>query len=611
MADDDEEKSENKEPEFKEKRRRWILNRHFTGNPEEKKELLDYLEQYWRNEEKSKPVVGYRDLPERVFRRLLFNKDVVKGLAPDDAIWNEKKNTEFAYAFFIIILTMRNRRHWWVKKERAYDKNLPRNLRSVLKHWAKQVRDILEPDALSNTIYRMNKINYLALAVSNIERARRLRLSESSTNINNTVVLQLLDASEKYCKLGIAGNKSGQVYLCENEYLEEVIQLQRNLSRARTSNHEQTIKSAEEFISKIEELIERNNSRYLKIMKWWQLYLIYRSNMTTNNEKSADTMREKMKELENDKNDRNYLKSLFEENPKNLVGEKSDNVLRNVLRNLNSYYGARNEELEWKISWKNSQIEFDKDIPYKNRQMKREWVSEYQKDTTILYSIIHSGLPVNTQTERKFLKTPSRKDFSNPHLKVKRITRQISAIHEAIELIVARENQLAPIQMLFLLHDFMYRIEDEFSLLCRKNKRLKDIKSWLEDHACVVFIQVLKRFKLEIVDNDNGFGLPDELDEAITFWISKLEMVNKNSALGYKEKCNKIAEIFTIAIYGDINEKKSTYVKRVDYLPLYYGTSDDDARKEFKIIGPEIKIAAEFAARTSFSAGEGAANTLG
>ena len=305
MADDDEEKSETKEPEFKEKSRRWILHRHFTGIPKEKKELLDYLEQYWKNEDKNKPVVGYRDLPERIFQQLLFNKEKVERLTPDDAIWNEKTDTKFADAFFIIILTMRNRRHWWIKEDRAYDKNLPRNLRAVLKHWAKQVTDILEPDALSNTIYRMNKINYLALAVSNIERARRLRLSESSTNINNTVVLQLLDASEKYCKLGIAGNKTGQVYLCENEYLGEVIQLQRNLSCARTSDHEQTIKSAEEFISKIEELIERNNSRYLKIMKWWQLYLIYRSNMTTNNEKSADTIREKMKLLENDKNDRN------------------------------------------------------------------------------------------------------------------------------------------------------------------------------------------------------------------------------------------------------------------------------------------------------------------
>ena len=154
--------------------------------------------------------------------------------------------------------------------------------------------------------------------------------------------------------------------------------------------------------------------------------------------------------------------------------------------------------------------------------------------------------------------------------------------------------------MLFLLHDFMYRIEDEFSLLCRKKKKpLKDIKSWLEDHACVVFIQVLKRFKLEIVDNDNGFGLPDELDEAITFWISKLEMVNKNSDLDYKEKCNEIADIFTIAIYGDITEKKYTYNERGNYLPLYYGTSDDDVRKEFKIIPPESKIA-----------GEGTANTL-
>ena len=625
MADDDEEKSETKEPEFKEKSRRWILHRHFTGIPKEKRELLDYLEQYWKNEDKNKPVVGYRDLPERVFRRFLFNKEKVERLTPDDAIWNEKTDTKFADAFFIIILTMRNRRHWWIKEDRAYDKNLPRNLRAVLKHWAKQVTDILEPDALSNTIYRMNKINYLALAVSNIERARRLRLSESSTNINNTVVLQLLDASEKYCKLGIAGNKSGQVYLCENEYLEEVIQLQRNLSRARTSDHEQTIKSAEEFISKIEELIERNNSRYLKIMKWWQLYLIYRSNMTTNSKKSADTMREKMKELETDLNDRNYLKSLFEENPKNIVGEKSDNVLRNVLRNLNSYYDARNKELKWKISWKNSQMatNFDADEPYKNRKShedipleiktdKREWVSKYQKDTTILYSIIHSGSPVNTQTERKFLKTPSRKDFSHPHLKVKRITRQISAIHEAIELIVGRDNQLAPIQMLFLLHDFMYRIEDEFSLLCiKKKKPLNDIKSWLEDHTCVVFIQVLKRFKLEIVDNDNGFGLPViELDEAITFWISKLEMVNKNSDLGYKEKCHKIAEIFTIAIYGHINEKEPKYLTRGEYLRLYYGPSEADGRKEFKIIGPEIKIAAEFAARTSFSAGEGAANTL-
>jgi hypothetical protein len=317
MADDDEEKSETKEPEFKEKSRRWILHRHFTGIPKEKRELLDYLEQYWKNEDKNKPVVGYRDLPERVFRRFLFNKEKVERLTPDDAIWNEKTDTKFADAFFIIILTMRNRRHWWIKEDRAYDKNLPRNLRAVLKHWAKQVTDILEPDALSNTIYRMNKINYLALAVSNIERARRLRLSESSTNINNTVVLQLLDASEKYCKLGIAGNKTGQVYLCENEYLGEVIQLQRNLSRARTSDHEQTIKSAEEFISKIEELIERNNSRYLKIMKWWQLYLIYRSNMTTNNKKSADTRREEMNKLENDKKDRNYLKSLFEKNPKN------------------------------------------------------------------------------------------------------------------------------------------------------------------------------------------------------------------------------------------------------------------------------------------------------
>jgi hypothetical protein len=602
MADDDEEKSETKEPEFKEKSRRWILHRHFTGIPKEKRELLDYLEQYWKNEDKNKPVVGYRDLPERVFRRFLFNKEKVERLTPDDAIWNEKTDTKFADAFFIIILTMRNRRHWWIKEDRAYDKNLPRNLRAVLKHWAKQVTDILEPDALSNTIYRMNKINYLALAVSNIERARRLRLSESSTNINNTVVLQLLDASEKYCKLGIAGNKTGQVYLCENEYLGEVIQLQRNLSRARTSDHEQTIKSAEEFISKIEELIERNNSRYLKIMKWWQLYLIYRSNMTTNNKKSADTRREEMNKLENDKKDRNYLKSLFEKNPKNEEDEKSDNVLRNVLRSLGRYYAARKGELAWKSSWKNSQMQkkSDKDIPYENRQMKRKWVSEHQKNTTILYSIIHSGLPVNTQTERKFLKTPSRKDFSNPHLKVKRITRQISAIHEAIELIVARENQLAPIQMLFLLHDFMYRIEDEFSLLCRKKKKpLKDIKSWLEDHACVVFIQVLKRFKLEIVDNDNGFGLPDELDEAITFWISKLEMVNKNSDLDYKEKCNEIADIFTIAIYGDITEKKYTYNERGNYLPLYYGTSDDDVRKEFKIIPPESKIA-----------GEGTANTL-
>ena len=153
--------------------------------------------------------------------------------------------------------------------------------------------------------------------------------------------------------------------------------------------------------------------------------------------------------------------------------------------------------------------------------------------------------------------------------------------------------------MLFLLHDFMYRIEDEFSLLCIKKKTpLKDIKSWLEDHACVVFIQVLKRFKLEIVDNDNGFGLPDELDEAITFWISNLEMVNKNSDLGYKEKCNEIAEIFTIAIYGD-KAKNNEYLGREDHLPLYYGPSDNDARKEFQIIAPESKIA-----------GEGTANIL-
>jgi len=605
--------------EHKEGSYEWLLELHRTGIPEEKKKLVDWLERYW--ERHKDEVKGSHDKKERIFRNLLFDKEQIKiEVMPrgkkemderDGVIWNEKKEVEFANAFFVIILTMRNRRYWWDEKEKAYAWRLPDNLRTVLKHWSKQIVDILEPDALSQAIYRMNNINYLALAVSNIERSRRLRISESSNNINNAIIEQLIGAAEKYWRQAEdIGNLSPlyPLYFCDNKYLGVVIQLQRILSLSRTSNHKQTIGDSTKLKSKLRGLIKDNpNDSYLDIVKWWTLYVMYRSKMTTNKERSAKKIKDKMKGLEV-KDKTKYLASLFKEIPDGYLNEKSDSVLRNILRELKKYHDAREMELKWKRDEKNT-LNRKRDLKTQDilQERKMAWKKNYQKHTTILYSVIHSGGKENS-SKRRFLNTPSG-GFSYPHKKVNRIKRQISSVYEAIEIICSRDHHLAPMQMLFLLHDFMYRMEDEFCILSTKKRRkrhpsLWDIRDWLENSCCNMLIGVLEKFKIEIVNP--RIGLPyNKLDKAITFWISELKKVDnvnkgnieKSEKERIKIKCKGIADIFCTAVYGDENMKTREWNIPIG-LALYHNKEGAGVSKCFNIIGPVRRLAGEAPLKT-------------
>jgi hypothetical protein len=587
----------------------WLLKRHRTGISEEKTELIKWLRRYW--ERHHDYGGGLHDKTERIFRYLLFDKEQImiefKPHGSEDKtpleekegfIWNEKKEADFSYAFFIIILTMRNRRHWWVEKEQLYDLDLPDNLRTVLKHWSKQIADILEPDALSQAIYRMNNINYLALAASNIERSRRLRISESSTNINNAIVEQLIDAAEKYWgQVEDLGNKT-PLYVCDNEDLGVVIQLQRILSLSRTSNHQKTVEDSIKLKDKIKKLENKKpNNKYLKIVRWWTLYVIYRSKMTTNKKNSAEEEEEEMNKLEGG-DDTKYLASLFTKNPFNETNVKSNSVLRNILRELNIYYEARKRELEWKTEDKNMNRKSNSETLA--TELKDAWKKNGgKKNSTILYSLIHSGRKENSR-KRRILKTPSRKDFTHPHLKVERIKRQISSVYEAIEIICSRDHHLAPMQMLLLLHDFMYRMEDEFYLLSTKKRRkqhppLWDIRDWIQNSCCNMLIGVLNRFKIEIENPRISLDPDEELGKAITFWISELKKASEVNEDDEKKQikiiCKGVAEIFCTAVYGDQDPKTGKW--DTPKFALYYNKEDVEGSKCFTIYGPARKLAGE------------------
>lgn len=601
-----------------------MLNLHFYGEKKGKKDLLKELQEYWAKHDEE--VIGLRDRNMRIFRNLLFEKESIKikvksqsgdPYIRDGIIWNEKKDADFAAAFFVIVLTMRNRRGWWDEKKLDYDSSIPSNLRTVLRHWRKQVDDILEPDALCQVIYQMNNINYLALAVANIERSRRLRVSEASTNINNAIVEQLINAADKYCKLVEDKGNLSPLYICKNEYLDVVIQLQKILSLLRTSNHKQTISDSAKLKDKLGALIKNNpKDYYLKILKWWTLYVMYRSYMSTNNYEKANEKNGpygQMKDLEkhNPANDySNYLKTLFTDNAE---GKTTNSVLRKNLRILETYYGARVAELQLKRRTKNQALQKRKD-PVKSFGIKgdwKEWKNDSQKHTASLYTVIYDGRKEDGQN-RKFKKTPSRADAAYLHEKVERIKVQVASVYEAIEIICSRGHHLAPIQILLLLHDFMYRMEDEFQILSTRKKHkgneLEDIKEWLDDSCCNMLIGVLETFRREIIVDGSRFDLQNnELKQAITFWISELKRVGRvkqgesSEIMRIKNKCKGIADVFCTAVYGDREKdekgKEGNYLEPT-VLSLYYNKKGKGASKCFIIYKPMEKIAGEAPLKT-------------
>jgi hypothetical protein len=602
-----------------------MLDLHFSGKVEDKKVLLERLRKYWETHDDED---GLRDIKMRIFRNMLFEEEQIEiDYLPQDqegwgkkegSIWNEKKDADFADSFFFIVLTMINRRGWWCEKEKAYPKSLPRNLRIVLRHWSKQVYDILEPDALCQAIYQMNNINYLALAVANIERARRLRISEASTNINNAIIDQLIDAAEKYCKLVEDKGKLGPLYMCENEYLSEVIRLQRILALARTSNHAKTIADSTELIEILDVLRGKNpKDFYLDVLYWWAHYVMYRSYMTTNNFNKANKESgplKQMETLENEEENSNgksiFLKKLFTDHPLNDEKIRTNNVLRINLRMLKTYYETRVKELKLKRGDKNKSLKVRND-PVKIYALKdawKDWKKKEQKNTTILYTVIHSGRKEDSD-KRKFAKTGPRTPQAYVHKQVVRIKKQIVSVYEALENICSRNHHLAPMQLLLLLHDFMYRMEEEFLILSKKRRRndrqkhlskdhpLGDIKEWVENSCCDMLIGVLEAFKREIIEENSRFGLQlNELKQAIPFWISKLKKVDsiKKGDISEKQRikniCKGIAGIFCTAVYGDKNSEGEWDIG-ADFLALYYKKEGEGASKCFKIYKPIERLA--------------------
>ena len=609
------------EKEYRER----MLNLHFYGEKKGKKDLLKELQEYWANHDEE--VIGLHGRNRRIFRNLLFDKKPIQikvkarnGViyTRDGEIWNEKKDADFAAAFFVIVLTMRNRRGWWDEKKLDYDSSIPSNLRTVLRHWRKQVDDILEPDALCQVIYQMNNINYLALAVANIERSRRLRVSEASTNLNNAIVEQHINTADKYCKLVEDKGNLSPLYICKNEYLDVVIQLQRILSLLRTSNHKQTISDSAKLKDKLGVLIKNNpKDYYLKILKWWTLYVMYRSYMSTNNYEKANEKNGpygQMKNLEKHNpvnNYSNYLKTLFTDNPRNTEGKTTNSVLRKNLRILETYYRARFAELQLKLRTKNQGLQKRKDG--KSAEIKdgwKEWKKNSQKHTVSLYTVIYDGRKEDGQN-RKLKKTPSL-PVAYLHEKVERIKVQVASVYEAIEIICSRDHHLAPIQILLLLHDFMYRMEDEFQILSTRKKHkgnaLEDIKGWLDDSCCDMLIGVLETFEREIIVDGSRFDLQNnELKQAITFWISELKRVDRvkegesSEIMRIKNKCKGIADVFCKAVYGDREKdekgKEGNYLQSAA-LSLHYNKKGKGASKCFIIYKPMEKIAGEAPLKT-------------
>jgi hypothetical protein len=322
-----------------------------------------------------------------------------------------------------------------------------------------------------------------------------------------------------------------------------------------------------------------------------------------------------MKNLEkhNPANDySNYLKTLFTDNPRNAEGKTTNSVLRKNLRILETYYRARFAELQLKLRTKNQGLQKRKDG--KSAEIKdgwKEWLNDSQKHTASLYTVIHDQRKEDGQN-RKFKKTPSRADAAYLHVKVERIKVQVASVYEAIEIICSRDHHLAPTQILLLLHDFMYRMEDEFQILSirkkHKGNELENIKEWLDDSCCNMLIGVLETFEREIIVDGSRFDLQNnELKQAITFWISELKRVDRvkegesSEIMRIKNKCKGIADVFCKAVYGDREKdekgKEGNYLQSAA-LSLHYNKKGKGASKCFIIYKPMEKIAGEAPLKT-------------
>lgn len=554
----------------------WGRDRLLQYNYEENKDTLhEYLCNYWNNI----PVMpGGRNLHTRILKWLLFEKKK----DGETSVESEKEDGAFSLHFFTIIMTMRNRfplARLLAQKEKTRETreaNLPavvggqdkenhsKNLlRIMLRHWDDQQSDPTLKDALTNVIFRMNKINYSALIVAKIEHARRVRREQETNNTNNLFSLGLIHSAKNdwsLAKKDIQSESNHHVYLDDNKYLENSIKLQEVLCILSTGNFtlvEQRVKAYP--VNGDSTTVTLNNI----VIDWWMNYCKYRCQLHKCN---TDKAKEHEGEMDENKNQ-------FEEKFKSLMGEnkfeknsKGHNYIDNLTKHWGSVLENRKEDfkpskggatiikkmvqLQLYIDARIKQIEiFNKDTNSRNNiwldEDKKDWRGTHIHATQYLYETIF------VDTTRKFTKSIGRPDKS-PVEAIKRIKSQIDDIHEAILRIEVIGGFFAPYQMILLINDFSFRCWNDFHFLAKK-KMLRTNKIqpgvahyesiiWITKHSHLYLQEVLKRFKVATKKYDLDTRVNDVLEDCITKLEKLRHSQQKNPNAG--KECEKIADLF-------------------------------------------------------------------